>query len=510
MSRGAYLNHMGVEPTATVRDGRPSSLVFAAPRVRRVLAYHRRALVLGFVVVALLSLITVPAAAGPASIAADGFSSSHPATQHGDPPHGIRPPLGALENTTNATTFGSLEPAPTGADVSSPDTDRTAATVTTTTDTVVANNQPRDVETSLTNTTQTGAPAGTDNGLNASSEAATTPMATPVSVTANGTGDTITTTAPVHFTVGDALGQLDSQSGPQPRRSDTARSASTPQGGEPPSDRLTATPVTPDNGEIEQSADGGDGATGAGSDAVPPPTQRSKARPPGLSGVVGAGVLLVIGWRCSSAGGLATIGHSGAVDKLSSVGYRHLTGWLDRLRPVLGLAGYQRYEDDDPLVHPLRGTLYDRIQTEPGTYLSALADATETPLGTVRYHLKILEFEGLVTRADLNGRRRYYPLDVEPGVIETLLEDSAALAVLEELATSAATVGELADRVDRDPSTITHHTTRLADMGLVERERDGRTTRNRLTDEGRAAVRSARTTSHSVADPAQSIDTSTD
>lgn len=223
----------------------------------------------------------------------------------------------------------------------------------------------------------------------------------------------------------------------------------------------------------------------------------------GLGSIVGVGAFVVS--RRATHGAITwVVGHT--VDRSVT---RMLADWLGRLLPVLGLAGYQRYEDDDPLEHETRAALYDRIQSDQGVYLSALSETTDTPLGTVRYHLKVLEFEGLVTRTTTNGRRRYYPADVEPELVDALLDDSAARAVLNELADGAASVGDLAEQVDRDPSTVTHHTTRLAEMGLVERERDGRTTRNRLTDEGRAAMRRARSRAQSAdqAVPSSSVAT---
>jgi DNA-binding transcriptional ArsR family regulator len=44
-------------------------------------------------------------------------------------------------------------------------------------------------------------------------------------------------------------------------------------------------------------------------------------------------------------------------------------------------------------------------------------------------------------------------------------------------------VSDLADNLDRDPSTVTHHLQRLADNDIVVRERDGRTVMNRLSSD---------------------------
>lgn len=223
--------------------------------------------------------------------------------------------------------------------------------------------------------------------------------------------------------------------------------------------------------------------TGTQSDS-PGPLPDAPGPLPAVLGIGGLGAILFTSSRFTD--GLGAIV---ARDWVGASLKGRLAGWLGHLRPLLGLAGYQRYEGDDPLEHVTRATVFERIESEPGIYLAALSEATGLPMGTVRYHLKILEFEGLVNRSPRNGRRRYYPIDVDPAVWETLLENSAARAVLSELATGGPTsVGDLADSVDRDPSTITHHTTRLAEMGLVERTREGRSTLNRLTEEGRAAV----------------------
>jgi predicted transcriptional regulator len=156
---------------------------------------------------------------------------------------------------------------------------------------------------------------------------------------------------------------------------------------------------------------------------------------------------------------------------------------------VLALLGYQRYADDDPLEHDLRATLYDRIREEPGIYLSALAERSDAPMGTVRYHLRVLEFEGMVVTDRRNGKRRYVPLGVEPDALDAVMHEDAPRAVLEALFEGGpASTSELAERLDRDPSTVTHHVQRLEESALVERERDGRAVVTRLDGDARAAL----------------------
>lgn len=81
------------------------------------------------------------------------------------------------------------------------------------------------------------------------------------------------------------------------------------------------------------------------------------------------------------------------------------------------------------------------------------------------------------------GKRRYYPAAADDFELAAALSEPASAAVLEALADAGeARVGQLADDLDRDPSTVSHHLQRLADDGLVERERRGRAVVNRLAD----------------------------
>jgi DNA-binding transcriptional ArsR family regulator len=103
--------------------------------------------------------------------------------------------------------------------------------------------------------------------------------------------------------------------------------------------------------------------------------------------------------------------------------------------------------------------------------------------------LRILEFEGLVSTEHANGKRRYVPLGTEPDALDAVMHDDAPRAVLEALFDGgAASTSGLAERIGRDPSTVTHHVTRLEEEGLVERERDGRAVITRLTSDARAAL----------------------
>ncbi|WP_458190930.1 helix-turn-helix domain-containing protein [Haladaptatus sp. NG-WS-4] len=147
---------------------------------------------------------------------------------------------------------------------------------------------------------------------------------------------------------------------------------------------------------------------------------------------------------------------------------------------------YSKYDDSDPLEQEVRADLYNHIERTPGTYLSQLDNRMDVSLSTIRHHLRILEDEKIVTNAKIRGKRRFYPASDDKVELRAALAQTATAAVLDGVSRQEpVTVGELADELDRDPSTVTYHLKRLAEDGLVERKRDGRTVYNQLTSKTR-------------------------
>lgn len=162
-------------------------------------------------------------------------------------------------------------------------------------------------------------------------------------------------------------------------------------------------------------------------------------------------------------------------------------GWIPR---VLTAIGYSRYDDSDPLTHPTRAELYELIAASPGTYLSELSKQAGVPTSTARHHLDVLVREGVVTTSNVRGKRRYFSLDTGDEAIAAALSDDASAAIIQCLAdTGPASVSAIADDLDRDVSTVSHHLGRLAENGLVEREREGRSVYNELVPEVEDALR---------------------
>lgn len=136
-----------------------------------------------------------------------------------------------------------------------------------------------------------------------------------------------------------------------------------------------------------------------------------------------------------------------------------------------------------PLENEHRRSLYETIRADPGRCLTTVSEESGVALSTARHHLRVLEEENLIRSVKSGGKRRYLPVDEGDAELLTALAEPATRRVLEALATiGPARNGGLAEELDRDPSTVSHHLSKLEELGLVRRERDGRAVVNELTD----------------------------
>jgi DNA-binding transcriptional ArsR family regulator/gas vesicle protein len=154
---------------------------------------------------------------------------------------------------------------------------------------------------------------------------------------------------------------------------------------------------------------------------------------------------------------------------------------VERIVRAVAPFRYSRYDGSDPLEHEVRSDVYDEIQAQPGSYVSAVADRADVPLSTARHHLKVLEREGLVEAAKVRGRKRLFPAYADGKELAAALADPSTADVLAALARlGPSSASALADELDLAVSTVSHHLSRLEEDALVERERDGQAVINRL------------------------------
>jgi DNA-binding transcriptional ArsR family regulator len=216
----------------------------------------------------------------------------------------------------------------------------------------------------------------------------------------------------------------------------------------------------------------------------------------GLRGMAGGAtatlLAVIVGMSAAQASFLA----APAVNAISmhSVSLEPIRGTVRARMPSLSprrwipFPGYSRYDDSDPLEHDTRRAIYDYVTENPGAPREQVSAATGTPTSTVRYHRRILEEEGLLDSEQRMGERRLYPETARDRALAAALNDDAARIVIEAVRRhEPASTSEVADAVDRAPSTTSRHLSRLEDAELIVRERDGMAVRARLSDEARSA-----------------------
>lgn len=272
-------------------------------------------------------------------------------------------------------------------------------------------------------------------------------------------------------------------------------SRESPADSERPANRTDSAAVANENASATGARGNGSGANGSAPNASAGAgrPRGGVPAPDGESVAVGAGVGAAV---AAGAAGRAYVGATGgspeaatgvarsSVPLVRSV-YR---GVADRVWRFLGVAGYALHSGD-PLEHETRSELAGAVEDNPGAYLSELAAASDASTSTVRYHLKVLEREGVLTPVKIRGKRRYFPGDEPVDELAAALADDATANVLRALASvGPASVSALAEELGRDPSTVTHHLDRLQEADLVERERDGRSVVNSLAPTAAAAM----------------------
>lgn len=200
--------------------------------------------------------------------------------------------------------------------------------------------------------------------------------------------------------------------------------------------------------------------------------------------------------------------HSTGTDPTSTGSEALVDAVRERVSSVGGLAptvllltgGYTYHEtdsersdaDSDLLDNEVRSTVFGAITDSPGVYVAAVADETDVPRSTVRYHVRVLERAGLVFGEKIRGKQRYFPSHDDDPALTAALADDVLADVLRTIArVEPASTSELATELDRAPSTVSHHVSRLAEDGLVERERDGSAVLTRLADDVRYRIESS-------------------
>ena len=139
-----------------------------------------------------------------------------------------------------------------------------------------------------------------------------------------------------------------------------------------------------------------------------------------------------------------------------------------------------------------RKRIYDFVSSSPGCHLRELQRRLEVPLGTLEYHLKYLVDHEYLSIRDEGGYKRYYPVgkmrSADKNILSLLRQDIPRRLVMHLLLHPDSKFGDLAQKFDVAPSTLSFHVSKLLKAGIVSKTSLGRETTYKVENEHEVAM----------------------
>jgi len=136
-----------------------------------------------------------------------------------------------------------------------------------------------------------------------------------------------------------------------------------------------------------------------------------------------------------------------------------------------------------------RRAIYQEVADTPGIHFRALLDELDYAQGTLQYQLRWLADEGLIDVSEDGKYTRYYPASAFDGadqaVMNALRREYSRRILAHLLVDGPLSTTDLSDRLEKAQSTVSWHLSKLADAGLVAKERDGQRVLYRVSDPDR-------------------------
>ncbi len=145
----------------------------------------------------------------------------------------------------------------------------------------------------------------------------------------------------------------------------------------------------------------------------------------------------------------------------------------------LGVGGLRHVDKHNVLEHPMRKSLLEVVESEPGVHLRELATRHGTAVTNTQWHLRKLEMAGLVKTQKVQGRRLYYPTAGGAQAKQVAVQNAAvqnpnARRILDYLHTSPGTnQRSLAEALEMNPGTVRWHLRKMEAAGMVKCVPDG-------------------------------------
>ncbi len=144
------------------------------------------------------------------------------------------------------------------------------------------------------------------------------------------------------------------------------------------------------------------------------------------------------------------------------------------------------------LEHPIRQEVYRWVCENPGAYFFEIANELAIPAGTLAWHLRVLEAEGLIEKIKFGGRVVFYPKHLRDATIEKaflILRNDNARKIFEIIAANPGIhQSEIVERFGLNHDTVRWHIKRMIKAGLVSVSRRGRNSKYYIGEVGKSIL----------------------
>ena len=131
--------------------------------------------------------------------------------------------------------------------------------------------------------------------------------------------------------------------------------------------------------------------------------------------------------------------------------------------------------NDEPNSNTIR--VLQHIQENPGCHLRQIKRELDMSMGTIQYHLNLLDKQGKVSTERQNLHKYYFPIGLfeqnERDILKILNQETAReilMIILEKKPTQT----DIANIIKISPASVNWHIKRLVELGLILEQKDGK------------------------------------
>ncbi len=122
--------------------------------------------------------------------------------------------------------------------------------------------------------------------------------------------------------------------------------------------------------------------------------------------------------------------------------------------------------------------ILEHIQENPGSHLRQIKRELDLAMGTVQYHLNLLEKQGKITSEKQNFHKYYFPAGLfeknEKSILQILNQETAREILLLILEKKNPTQTDIVNFMQLSSPSINWHIKRLLELGLIIENKDGK------------------------------------